>query len=155
MIRAFRAVLTVVGLGGKAALSLTGVAVVLGAMSGLPEATDPLPPPSSKVGGEPDGRTILRIPEGEFTKGLTVVDPSGRELFTLNSFRDGAMIVATGESIPVHVGVWTAGDGRVSFVMHGTTWETRLQAGPDEVPEAKVTSIASGTVVGRLGPSEE
>ncbi len=152
MIRACGAVLKVVGLGGKAALSLTGVAVVLGILSAPPEATDP---PRTKEGEKPEGRTIVRVPPGELMRGLTVVDFAGRELLRLNDFQNGGMIVSTGSGVPARIGLWASRDGRVDFVLHGEKWETRIQAGLDEKPEATLKTIDDGAVVGRLGPTED
>ncbi len=139
MIPTFRTVVAIMTVAGRATLALLAIVVVLWALAaGSMERVEPSPFRAEEV---VEHETIVRIPEGEFTKNLKVLDPAGRVLVTLNYFRHGDLVVSTGDSFQAHTGLWMGHDGSIESMTHVGSWETLLQSPLAEMPTAKIKWI--------------
>jgi hypothetical protein len=130
MHRAYRIALAAGTLLGKAAL---GFLVLMGILAMV------APPPELGVNARPDlagsvanvSTVTLRVPEGELSGTLNVVDASGRELALLTYFSDGEMVLVARRNDGAAVSLWIRGEGTARVQMGGTSRATTIEMEPD------------------------
>jgi hypothetical protein len=122
------------GLVARAALSFiglfTGLAIITATIATPPE-------PSSSSSCQPVGPSqaettvVMRVPEGQCAKHLTMVDGSGRRVAILTLWTSGAITVASSREGGAGVSYHLHSDGSASLRIDGTARSALIRAGPD------------------------
>jgi hypothetical protein len=125
------------GLVARAALSFIGfigLAIIIAAI-----ATPPEPSASSSCQpvdpSQAETTVVMRVPEGQHAKHLTVVDGSGRRVAILTVWTSGAITVASHREGGAGVSYHLHDDGSARLRLDGTARVALIRAKPDGTTE--------------------
>jgi hypothetical protein len=111
-----------------------GLAIITAAIATRPEpsASSSCPP----VGpSQAEMTVVMRVPEGQRAKQLTMVDGSGRRVAILTLWTSGAITVASRREGGAGVSYHLNDDGSASLRIDGTARAALIRAGPDGTTE--------------------
>lgn len=128
---------------GFIALAVVAAAIVASTDMGNPARTQPI----DLV--RPGDMHTLRVPEGELTGNLTVLDESGRPLATLTRWTNGDLAFVAGRG-GIGVALWLNEGRRTAAVsVAGTSRQTHLTFHPDGTAgPPRVEAVAGAAVRG-------
>jgi hypothetical protein len=126
------------GLVARAALSFiglfTGLAIITAMIATPPELSgssscQPADPSKAEM------TVVMRVPEGQLAKHLTVVDGFGRSVSVLTLWASGVITVVSRREGGAGVSYQLNGDGSASLRIDGTAVAALIRAGPDGTTE--------------------
>jgi hypothetical protein len=125
------------GLVARAALSFIGfigLAIITAAIATPPEPSassscQPVDPSQAEM------TVVMRVPQGQRAKHLTVVDGSGRRVAILTLWTSGAITVASHREAGAGVSYHLHDDGSANLRLDGTTRVALIRAKPDGTTE--------------------